>query len=70
MAECSSGSKTFSKWKAFTRRPDVVEASGWTVRVVDILGELISSLIMCHHPWAGQNLTTTICYVICVRSIS
>ena len=57
MVECVSGSETSSGRRA-SGRLDVVEASGWTLGVVDVLEEL-SNLDTCHHPGAGQILTTT-----------
>ena len=37
----------------------MAEVSGWTLRGVNVLGELLGSLDMCHHPSVGQILTTT-----------
>ena len=45
--------KISSGWWAASRRLDVVEASGWTLRVVDVLGKLLGSLDTCHH--LGSN---------------
>lgn len=41
----------------------MAKASGWTLRVVNVLGELLGSLDMCHHPGVGQILTTTTRYI-------
>ena len=37
----------------------MMEAPGWTLRVVDLSGEALGSLDTCHHPEANQILTTT-----------
>ena len=38
----------------------MTEASGWTLRVVGASGYLLGKLDTCHHPSAGQILTTTL----------
>ena len=58
MVECGFGSETSSGWRAALGRPDEAETWGWTLGVVNVLGKL-SSLDSCHHPGAGQILTTT-----------
>ena len=42
---------------------DVAEASWWTLRVVDVLGELLGSLDTYHHLDAGQIFTNTELYL-------
>ena len=44
MANCGFGSEISFGWRTAPRRPDVAEASGWTLRVVDVLGEPLGSL--------------------------
>jgi len=48
-----------SGWRTVPARPDVIDASGWTLRVVDVSGEPLDSLDICHHPGGSQILTTT-----------
>ena len=36
----------------------MAESPGWTLGVVDFSEEAYGSLDTCHHPDAGQNLTT------------
>jgi len=67
MAECGSGSEISSGWWAAPGRLNVVEASRWILRVIDILGELFDSLDTYHHPVVGQILTITNapCFLTC-----
>ena len=46
-------------WMTALKKPDVAEASGWILRVVNVSGEPLGSLDTYHHPDTGQILTTT-----------
>ena len=47
--ECGSGSGTSSGWSAASGRLDVAEASGWTLKGVNVLGELFCNLDTCQY---------------------
>ena len=69
MAECGSRSEMSLGWRAAPRKLDVVEATRWILRVVDVLGVPLVSLGTCHYLGAGQILTTTQFFSIKVQKV-
>jgi len=60
VAECGSRSEISLGWWVAPGRLGVAEASRCTLRVVNVLVELLGSLNMYDYPYAGQILTTTL----------
>ena len=62
-----NGDKRFQIGNIFTMKGKLQEAQEWqgspewTLGVVDLAGEALSSLDTCHHPDVSQILTTTDC---------